>query len=83
LRGRLLAYDDALKIDLELFEQFDPAARYEAEQTRLPVVLERAYVETLDTCDAFVTRGLILRQRETDRDRPTLEVTSERWETIA
>jgi hypothetical protein len=45
---------------------------------QVPVVLERAYIETPDTCDAFVTRGLISQQPQA-----TLEVTSERWEIIA
>jgi hypothetical protein len=42
---------------------------------QLPVVLERAYVETPTSCDSFVTRGVI-------RERGTLEVTSERWEAV-
>jgi hypothetical protein len=38
----------------------------------------RAYIETPTTCDAFVTRGVI-----SEQPQATLEVTSERWETIA
>lgn len=80
---RLLACYDQLKTDLELLEKFDPGAMLQAQErqsrpsTRLPVVLERAYIETLNTCDSFVTRGVISAQP------PTFEVTSERWETIA
>jgi hypothetical protein len=64
LEDRLLAYYEQLKVDLELLERFD------ADAMLPPVVLERAYIETPSTCDAFVTRT-------------TLEVTSERWEMIA
>jgi hypothetical protein len=79
LEDRLLAYYDQLKADLELLEKFDPGAMLQPQpQDRLPVVLERAYVETPTTCDAFVTRGVITRQRQA-----TLEVTSERWEAVA
>jgi hypothetical protein len=69
----------------------------------LPVVLERAYVETPDTCDAFITRGVISPQPQAQQQQQmimtpagpqamappmlplaaTLQVTSERWETIA
>ena len=68
----LLAYYDQLKTDLELLEKFDPGAMRQAQ----PVVLERAYIETPTTCDTFVTRGAVVTPA-------TLEVTSERWETIA
>jgi hypothetical protein len=84
LEDRLLAYYDRLKADLELLEKFDPGAMLKAQPQQparaapqLQVVLERAYVETVNTCDAFVTRGIVSQQP------PTLEVTSERWETIA
>jgi len=76
LEDRLLAYYDHLKADLELLDKFDPAAMLQG-HSELPVVLERAYLETPDTCDAFVTRGVI------SRKPPTLEATSERWEPIA
>jgi hypothetical protein len=79
LEERLLTYYDQLKIDLELAERFDPGAMLQPPRDQLPVVLERAYIESATTCDSFVTRGVILQQRPT----PTLEVTSERWETIA
>jgi pimeloyl-ACP methyl ester carboxylesterase len=76
---RLLAYYDELKTDLELLEKFDPAALLQSHSgDELPVVLERAYIETPFTCDSFVTRGVISPQPE-----GMLEVTSERWETIA
>jgi hypothetical protein len=74
LEDRLLAYYGRLKPDLELLEKFDPGGMHQAQ----PVVLERAYVETPTTCDTFVTRGVISQQTPA-----TLEVTSERWETIA
>jgi len=74
LEDRLLAYYGRLKADLELLEKFDPGGMHQAQ----PVVLERAYVETPTTCDTFVTRGVISQQTPA-----TLEVTSERWETIA
>ena len=74
LEDRLLAYYDQLKADLDLLEKFDPGATRQAQ----PVGLERAYIETPTTCDTFVTRGVISRQTPA-----TLEVTSERWETIA
>jgi hypothetical protein len=94
---RRRAYYDHLKADLELLEKFDPgatlrASRQPADPDALQpasagqsvatarVVFERAYIESPDTCDAFVTRGVISRQGPTDA---TLEVTSERWETIA
>jgi hypothetical protein len=78
LEDRLLAYYGQLKADLELLEKFDPGGMLgtRREQRQLPVVLERAYVETPTTCDAFVTRGVI-------SQAGTLDVTSERWETIA
>jgi len=69
LEERLLAYYDHLKADLELLEKFDPGALQQP-RAQLPVVVERAYIETASTCDAFVTRA-------------TLEVTSERWEAVA
>jgi membrane-bound ClpP family serine protease len=50
MEDRLLSYYPQLKVDLELLEKFDPAAAQ-------PAVLERAYIETATTCDAFVTRG--------------------------
>jgi ClpP class serine protease len=78
LEDRLLAYYDLLKADLELLEKFDPAAMLRAQQLQeLQVVLERAYLETPTTCDAFVTRGVVSEQPA------ALDVTSERWETIA
>lgn len=74
LEDRMLAYYDQLKADLELLDKYDPVAMLEAhQQPELQVVLERAYVETPTTCDAFVTRGVISQQPQT----------SERWETIA
>ena len=79
VEDRLLTYYDRLKTDLELLERFDPGEMLQPPRDQLPVVLERAYIESPTTCDAFVTRGVILQQRPT----PTLEVTSERWETIA
>src|SRR5262245_2715313 len=99
LEDRLLAYYDHLKADLELLERFDPGMTLQASRqppdaspsTRAPtsvpdpvqVVLERAYVETPTTCDAFVTRGVISRLPDTQPSDASLEVTSERWETIA
>ena len=77
LEELLLAYYGRLKADLELLEKFDPGALLPPQHEQLPVVLEQAYIETPTTCDAFVTRGVI------SRKPPTLEVTSERWETIA
>jgi hypothetical protein len=72
----LLAYYNQLKIDLELLEKFDPGELLEPQQAgRLPVVLERGYVETPTTCDSFVTRGVVTREPSA-----RLEVTSERWE---
>ena len=78
VEDRLLAYYDQLKTDLELLEKFDPAAMLDPRpRGRLPVVLERAYIETPTTCDSFVTRGVISEQPA------MLEVTSERWEETA
>jgi hypothetical protein len=78
VEDRLLAYYDELKADLELLEKFDPAAMLRGQpEDQLPVVSERAYIETPTTCDSFVTRGVISQQPA------TFEVTSERWETIA
>src|SRR5262249_55574763 len=76
LEDRLLAYYGELKVDLELLDKFDPAAMLQS-RSELPVALERAYLETPDTCDAFVTRGVV------SRTPPTFEVASERWETTA
>ncbi len=79
VEDRLLAYYDQLKADLELLDEFDPGALLQEQpQQQLPVVLERAYIETRGTCDTFVTRGVVSQQPQA-----TLEVTSERWETIA
>ena len=79
VEDRLLAYYEQLKTDLELLERFDPGEMLQPPRDQLPVVLERAYIESPTTRDSFVTRGVILQQRPT----PTLEVTSERWEPIA
>ncbi len=82
LEDRLLAYYDQLKSDLGLLEKFDPGAINQAQ----PVVLERAYIETPNTCDAFVTRGVISQQPEVQRQEQmiaTLDVASEGWETVA
>jgi len=77
----LLAYYDHLKTDLELLEKFDAGAMLQPQSPdHLPVVLERAYIETPTTCDSFVTRGAISRQPQAPA---TLDVASERWETIA
>ena len=103
LEDRLLAYYDHLIADLDLLERFDAGVMLQAPRERrepLPVVFERAYIETLTTCDAFVTRGVISQRPETQqpqeimtpaepptgpphRQEATLDVTSERWETIA
>lgn len=67
LEARLLAYYDQLKADLEKLEKFDPGAILRASrQPPVPVVVERAYIETADTCDAFVTRGVISEQQLTE-----------------
>jgi hypothetical protein len=91
VEDRLLAYYDQLKTDLELLEKFDPSAMLQPHSPdQFPVVVERAYIETPTTCDSFVTRGVISKQQARARQqqqaivtRATLEVTSERWETIA
>jgi hypothetical protein len=75
LEDRLLAYYEQLKLDLALLEKLDPRALLESSP---PTALERAYVETPTTCDSYVTRGAIAQQRQA-----ALDVTSERWETIA
>jgi hypothetical protein len=67
----LLAYYEQLKTDLELLEKFDPVATLAPQ-----VVLERGYIESPTTCDAFVMRGVISAPGK-------LEVGSERWEAIA
>jgi hypothetical protein len=80
LEDRLLAYYDRLKADLELLEKFDPGAMHQAQLA----VLERAYIETPDTCDAFVTRGVISQQPQAQQQViATLDVSSERWEAVA
>jgi len=82
LEGRLLAYYGRLKADLELLEKFDPGAMHQAQL----VVLERAYIETPSTCDAFVTRGVISQQLEAQQQQQVvamLDVSSERWEAVA
>jgi hypothetical protein len=96
LEDRLLAYYEKLKADLELLETFDPGALLQPQPRQprppdgLPVLLERAYIETPTTCDSFVTRGVISQQPQARQQQQqaivtpaTLEVTSERWETIA
>jgi hypothetical protein len=91
VEDRLLAYYGQPKTDLELLEKFDPGALLESQQQpdQLPVVLERAYIETPTTCDSFVTRRVVSRQprlgqqREATMTPATLEVMSERWEAIA
>jgi hypothetical protein len=62
------------------------------------VALERAYVETASSCDAYITRGVISQQPQAQPQMlvpgmqvapptlplvATLEVTSERWEALA
>lgn len=81
LEARLLAYYDQLKADLELLEKFDPGAILRASrQPPVPVVVERAYIETADTCDAFVTRGVISEQQltETPADQEAAPTGSDR-----
>ena len=75
-----------LTADLELLDKVDPSAALRGHQPQLQVALERAYVETPDTCDAFVTRGVVSQQPEGEQQVAvvaTLELTSERWETLA
>jgi hypothetical protein len=81
LEDRLLAYYDQLKADLELLEKFDAGSTIQPQESELPVVLERGYVETPSTCDTFVTRGVVSQRPQ--GEKPRLEVTSERWETVA
>src|SRR5262245_17768257 len=96
LEDHMLAYYDHLNADLELLERFDAGTMLHASEPApdpLPVVFERAYIESPDTCDAFVTRGVIASQPPSEQEQETaapprhpdatLEVTSERWETIA
>jgi hypothetical protein len=95
VEDRLLAYYDQLKTDLELLEKFDPGAMLQLQTQQpqppdqLPVVLERAYIESPTTCDSFVTRGVISQHRQARQQQQaikppaTLEVTSERWEATA
>jgi hypothetical protein len=71
LEEQLSAYYERLVADLELLEAFDP----QAVEMGAPIVLERGYLETVSTCDAFVTRGVV-------GPRAILEVESERWETV-
>jgi len=81
LEDRLLAYYEQLKTDLDLLEKFDPGAMDQAQ----PVILERAYIETPATCDTFVTRGVIAQRPQAQQQQQviaTLDVSSERWETI-
>jgi pimeloyl-ACP methyl ester carboxylesterase len=83
VEDRLLAYYGQFTADLDLLEKFDPGAIARAQQpagTERSVVLERAYLETPTTSDAFVTRGTVALQPQA---AATLEVTSERWETVA
>jgi hypothetical protein len=84
LEERLLAYYAQLVADLELLDAFDPSVNLKTHETpgdaRLPVVLERAYLETPGTCDTFVTRGVVTRPT---RPEAASGVTSERWETVA
>jgi hypothetical protein len=95
VEDRLAAYYEQLKTDLELLEKFDPGAMLQPQPQQsqpphqLPVVFERAYIETPTTCDSFVTRGVISQRPQARQQQrailtpATLEVTSERWETIA
>src|SRR5262245_34365317 len=72
LEDRILVYYDHLKAELELLEKFDPGAMLRASRqppVPLPVVFERAYIETTNTCDAFVTRGVIAAQSETQQEQ--------------
>jgi hypothetical protein len=79
VEDKLLAYYDELKADLQLLEKFDPGALLDNERQQ-PIVLERAYIESSRTCDAFVTRGVVSRSAQATA---VLEVASERWEGIA
>jgi hypothetical protein len=69
LEQRLWAYYEQLKVDLQLLERFDENALLQADAEN-PVALERAYIETPSTCDAFVTRA-------------SGDGASDRWETVA
>jgi hypothetical protein len=71
LEDRLLEYYRHLVADLELLEAFDPRTLPAAD-----AVLERGYLETAGTCDAFVTRATVA-------PGAAFEAASERWETMA
>lgn len=53
----------------------------------VPIVLERGYVETATTCDAFVTRGVVMPQTVMTPGGPqqaiALDVHTEMWEPLA
>ena len=51
LEERMLAHYELLKADLQLLERFDPG------ELHSPIVLERAYIESPETCDTSVTRA--------------------------
>jgi hypothetical protein len=85
LEDLLLAYYDEIVADLELLEKFDAAAVLGAQErptSELPVVLERAFLETPTTGDTFVTRGLVVKKQD-DSQAVALDVASERWEPTA
>jgi hypothetical protein len=95
LEGLMLDYYAALRSDLVLDTKFDPAAELRAAagqgQHQVAVVLERCYVETPTTSDAFVTDAVISQQAQMLPGVPqgvpapvlpaiaTVEVISEGW----
>jgi serine dehydrogenase proteinase len=96
----LLQYYSELCNDLELLSKFDPGAILRASQSGaaamppgpVTVRLERAYIETATTADAYVTHGSVSLQAAQVQappgmpvavpQVPTLQVTAEGWEQL-
>lgn len=90
---QMLAYYAELIRDLELRSKFDPASilSQQAQQEASGIVLERAYIETKESADVFLSEGVISMQQQILQGMPpqaqppalpqiaTFEVTSEEW----
>jgi hypothetical protein len=97
LEGLMLEYYEALCSDLELLSPWDAPAllRNNPSTPAVGVRLERAYIETATTCDAFVTKGTVSVQTIPAQAVPpgfpvgpaqqavSFEITSEQWELMA
>lgn len=91
---QMLNYYELLINDLGLREKFDPAVvlAHQGQQANAKVELERAYIESTETADVFVSEGQVSMQQQILQGMPpqvqepaalpamaTFEVVSEEW----